>query len=208
MREVVLNLTSENKLSEEINFLTEEEYILIHLNRYLNAETIYLNLSSANGHIKRLPKRCESLIELNVTEFAVFQIESILVGDNVINGKIFVGSWSEIMLQHLLLTLPHHYQVYESPARVGFQIGFRDSSHLLVQQNTDGNFQLIRNLVTSPTQVYQANDIAIVGSKSAELIEGIYRLIRINCAQQEFLKKQESQLEKLRATAYSFFKHY
>jgi hypothetical protein len=208
MRELPLKLTAANKFSEEIKFGNDEEYVLINLYDYPGAETIYSHLWNATGNKKTTPLNCIPFIELYVGGFNNFKIENKLFADKIIIGKIFIGSWMEIMLLHLSQTLVRHYQIYEAPDKISFQIGLKDYTSLYVNQNPDKSFNVIRKLVTSPTSVYDRGDMAMEGSQASKLIEQIYNQIRINCSNEAFSKRQISQAHILQKNTSIFFTHY
>ncbi len=179
MRKIEIDLNNANADASNLSIFEDEERILMELHKHPGTKPVTYALSDNKGHKKEFTSIDEMYVRCPKNYYDMLEIHSRFIPNEWIKGIIYIGSWAEILTIDVSLNLHLLYQNYADPNRIMFQIGYSDAANLIVEQDTDGNYQLIKTLMLRPTsEVY--HDIAFAGTQTAIELQRIYNEVLNN----------------------------
>lgn len=177
---------NEQSTDFEIETAQDESYGLIYLANYREKKFLQISRIGA-GHKETIPTACEPFIRISMLNHSKLIIETSKPNLDLVHGKLFLGSWGEMLLQEININLNHHYHIYERPDTIQFQIGLKDKSNIFVSPDVDNRYY---KMVVSIDGEPKVSEVIEVDSEVGALVNEIYGKIRENCANSVFSKRQ------------------
>ena len=122
-------------------------------------------------------------------------------------GAAYIGLWSEIVLTDVSKNLNSLYQG-ASTGRIEFRIGPENRTNLKVTPDGYGNYQVVRTLTLSPTQVTTTNDIVLSDMPFVNEIESIYNRIIANLSNPHFVSTQALNANRFHQQTFDLLRNY
>lgn len=205
MRRLDFILTEQVKETQTVSFEDHEEYILIMLNGFNEGVGLTYLLTGHGANIFKNPITARPFIRIKRNQYDKLQLATTSFLDgSTIEGNIYIGTWSEMMIFDLSEHLPllNHSLVKDEP--VNFRIGDERGSNLLVTTEQDKDYRLKKTMVFSKTQSIETNDTVLKESETSALLLNVHEGIRLNSAS---LTMDNSKSSKALETHY-FLTHY
>lgn len=207
MRKTEFVLTKTENEVKAIEFTEQEEYVLIHLEKYPANAIINVMLIDAKGQTERNPNYGQEFIRLKRSHYDKLILGKGSQGEEEIRGVVYAGTWIEILLFDINQNLESLSIYTEDTDGLYFVIGEKQSTHLTVTDALDGVYRLKRVLVIPPTSSFQRTDITVKSTYLGKMVELIHEKIKSNVALGGFIEIQSKDKRKASLT-HNFLLHY
>jgi hypothetical protein len=207
MRKLPLQLNAQNQNTKEINLEFTEDYLFIQLHNFLPQHFINVTTKIRGQETTKIIKSAE-LIRVNVFGYTSFKLSGNLIEDETIAGEIYMGTWDEILLQDLSKNLNHHYQSYHDCKNHSIQFGLSTCAHLKVTSHDAEHYSLVRKIALPNGGAAQKDKFIPKQSDAGRVIEYLYRQIKSNLQNEQFVKQQTHRANELQQKTIEFCKFY
>jgi len=207
MRKLPLQLNAYNQTTKEINLEFGEDYIFIQLHQFLPQHFINVTTKIRGQETTKIVK-CTKLIRFNVFGYTSFKLSGNLVDDEKMEGEICMGSWDEILIEDLAKNLNHHYQSYNDCKNHSFQIGLDTCAHLKVVSHDAEHYNVVRKIALPNGGAAEKDKFIPKRSDIGVQIERIYKQIKQNLEDENFVKQQSHRVNELQQKTIEFCKFY
>jgi hypothetical protein len=207
MRKLPLQLNTYSQTTKEINLEFGEDYIFIQLHQFLPQHFINVTTKIRGQETTKIVK-CTKLIRFNVFGYTSFKLSGNLVDDEKMEGEICMGSWDEILIEDLAKNLNHHYQSYNDCKNHSFQIGLDTCAHLKVVSHDAEHYNVVRKIALPNGGAAEKDKFIPKRSDIGVQIERIYKQIKQNLEDENFVKQQSHRVNELQQKTIEFCKFY
>jgi hypothetical protein len=207
MRNISLNLTSDNQSSGSINLEFTEDYLFIELADFAPEHFLTITTKIRGQETTKIIK-CAKIMRVTVFGFTSFTISSNLLEGEKIEGKIHMGTWDEILIEDLAKNLDHHFQSYNDCKNHSIQIGLSNCAHLKVVLHDAEHYNLIRKIALPNGGAAEKDKMIHRRSDIGLRIDRIYNQIKQNLANETFVQQQTRCANELQQKTIEFCKFY
>ncbi|HXU27114.1 MAG TPA: hypothetical protein VN698_07770 [Bacteroidia bacterium] len=207
MRKLPLQLNTQNQTTNQVSLEFVEDYLYIQLHQFLPEHFLTITTKIRDQETTKIIQ-CAKIIRVNVFGYTSFKLSGNLINDEKIEGQIHMGTWDEIIIQDLATNLDHHYQSFHDNKNQSFQIGLDTCAHLKVISHDTEHYSLIRKITLPNGGAGQKDKFIHKRSDIGLQIELIYKQIKQNLQNQNFVTQQTHRAHELQQKTIEFCKFY